>query len=161
MYNILQQGIIMTKRESSFFKAAKTISKLSDHKQKVGCVVINKHRIISSGYNSNTKRHKMQAVIDKERFGCDCDGKIHSETAALLPMIKSNVDLSRASIYVFREHKDGTIAMARPCSGCMKLIKMCGIKNIYYIFMCKCKFFAERFGVPQYSGMLLNDLRMK
>lgn len=33
-------------------------------------------------------------------------------------------------------------------------------KNIYYIFMCKCKMFADRFNVPPYSGMLLNDLRM-
>lgn len=122
----------MTKREIAFFKTAEAISKLSDHKQKIGCVIVNKHRIISSGYNSKTKRHKIQAVIDKERFGCDCDGKIHSETTALLPLIKSKVDLSRASIYVFRAHKDGTIAMARPCSGCMKLIKMYGIKNIYY-----------------------------
>lgn len=34
-------------------------------------------------------------------------------------------------------------------------------KNIYYVFMCKCAMFAERFGVERMSGMLLNDLRMK
>ena len=39
-------------------------------------------------------------------------------------------------------------------------LRYCG-KNIYYIFMCKCKLFANRFGVSKYSGMLLNDLRMK
>lgn len=39
-------------------------------------------------------------------------------------------------------------------------LRYCG-KNIYYIFMCKCEMFAKRFGVPKYSGMLLNDLRMK
>lgn len=39
-------------------------------------------------------------------------------------------------------------------------LRYCG-KNIYYIFMCKCELFANRFGVPKYSGMLLNDLRMK
>ncbi len=33
--------------------------------------------------------------------------------------------------------------------------------NIYYIFMCKCKMFANRFGVPLFSGMLLNDRRAK
>lgn len=33
-------------------------------------------------------------------------------------------------------------------------------KNIYYIFMCKCPLFAKRFGVKQFTGMLLNDLRM-
>lgn len=44
--------------------------------------------------------------------------------------------------------------------GNFETLCFCG-KNIYYIFMCKCKFFANRFGVPQYTGMLLNDLRMK
>lgn len=34
-------------------------------------------------------------------------------------------------------------------------------KNVYYLFLCKCKLFAERFGVPLYSGMLVNDLRIK
>ena len=33
-------------------------------------------------------------------------------------------------------------------------------KNVYYAFMCKCKMFAEKFGVPQYTGMFINDLRI-
>ena len=114
------------------FRAAKAVSGLSNHKQKVGCVVVNKHRIISSGSNSNDKCHKVQAMLDKQSFGCECSGKIHAETSALLPLIKANVDLSRASIFVYREHKDGTIACARPCVRCESLIKQCGIKKIYF-----------------------------
>ncbi len=38
-------------------------------------------------------------------------------------------------------------------------LRHCG-KNIYYIFMCKCNLFADRFNLPKFSGMLLNDLRM-
>ena len=30
-------------------------------------------------------------------------------------------------------------------------------KNIYYIFMCKCALFKERFNVPMFTGMLIND----
>ncbi len=33
-------------------------------------------------------------------------------------------------------------------------------KNVYYAFMCKCKMFADKFGVPQYTGMFINDLRI-
>ncbi len=33
-------------------------------------------------------------------------------------------------------------------------------KNIYYLFLCKCAFFAEQFKVPQFTPMFLNDLRM-
>ncbi len=35
-------------------------------------------------------------------------------------------------------------------------MQSCGL-NVYYIFMCKCMMFADRFGVPQYTGMLIND----
>lgn len=122
----------MTKTEKAMFRAAKAVSEMSDHRAKIGCVVVNKHRIISSGFNSRTKCHKVQAILDKEIFGCDCPGKMHAETTALLPLIRDNVDLNRASIFVYRQHKDGTIACARPCARCERLIKQCGIKKIYF-----------------------------
>lgn len=34
-------------------------------------------------------------------------------------------------------------------------------KNIYYLFLCKCKTFADRFNVEQGTGMMINDRRMK
>lgn len=122
----------MTKTEKAMFRAAKAVSEMSDHRAKIGCVVVNKHRIVSSGFNSHSKCHKVQAMLDKERFGCDCPGKMHAETATLLPLIRDGVDLSRASIFVYRQHKDGTIACARPCARCERLIKQCGIKKIYF-----------------------------
>lgn len=35
----------------------------------------------------------------------------------------------------------------------------CG-KNIYYLFLCKCKLFADRFGVETFTGMFINDLHL-
>ena len=32
----------------------------------------------------------------------------------------------------------------------------CG-RNIFYIFMCKCELFMERFGVPQFSGIICRE----
>lgn len=122
----------LTKSHRSYFKAAKAISELSDYKQKVGCVVVMGHKIISSGHNSKTKCHAVQARLDKERFGSECLGKIHAEVDALLPLFRNKTDLSKASIYVYRQRKDGSLGLARPCGSCMKLIKKLGIKNIYY-----------------------------
>ena len=123
----------MTKTEKSFFKAAKAMSELSDHQQhKHGAVVVDKHRVISSGYNSLTKCNSLQAKIDEKRFGVPCRGCVHAEVSALLPLIKNGVDLRRASIFVYREHKDHSLAMSRPCPGCMGLIKSLGLKKIYY-----------------------------
>ncbi len=39
-------------------------------------------------------------------------------------------------------------------------LRLCGL-NVYYVFMCKCKMFADRFDVPLYTGMLLNDRRTR
>ena len=35
-------------------------------------------------------------------------------------------------------------------------LRGCG-KNIYYIFLCKCDMFANRFGVEKFTGMMIND----
>lgn len=43
--------------------------------------------------------------------------------------------------------------------GNFETMRYCG-KNVYYMFLCKCKMFAERFEVPRFSPMLLNDTRM-
>lgn len=122
----------LSKTKKAYFKAAEAMSLLSDHRTKLGCVVVKNHKIISSGHNSWTKTHPFQAKIDKKFFGCECAGKLHAETDALLPLIKNGIDLTDASIYVIRKMNDGSNGMARPCPRCMSIIKKCGIKNINY-----------------------------
>ena len=36
----------------------------------------------------------------------------------------------------------------------------CGL-NVYYLFLCKCDYFARRLGVPLMTGMLVNEKRMR
>lgn len=123
----------MTKREMSHFKVARAVSELSDHPNyKIGAAVVLKHRVISSGTNSDTKTHPLQKHYNKYRFTADSPHKCHAELLALLPLMKEDVDLSYASIFVYREHKNGKPAMSRPCRSCMQLIKDCGIKRIFY-----------------------------
>lgn len=118
--------------KKAYFKAARNISKLSNHRCKIGCVVVNGHRIISSGHNSATKTHALQTKIDKEYFSCDCAGYLHAETDALISLINSGINLSRATVYVYRSMRNGEMGMARPCPRCMGLIKKLGIKKINY-----------------------------
>ena len=42
--------------------------------------------------------------------------------------------------------------------GNFETLRGCGL-NIYYAFLCKCQFFADRFGVPIYTGMLVREGR--
>lgn len=122
----------LSKKEQSFFNAAKAVSELSDHRVKLGCVIVSKHRIVSSGFNSNSKCHPVQAQLDSQHFGCSCIGKLHAETTALLPLLRQKVDLSKATLYVYRSHRDRSLAMARPCPRCMQLIRKAKISKIRY-----------------------------
>lgn len=122
----------LSKTDKSFFKAAQSMSMLSDHRCRIGCVIVDKHRIISSGHNSDTKCHPIQAQIDTKHFNCFCEGKLHAETSAIIPLLKYGEDYSRAILYTYRESRNGLLANSRPCSRCMKLIKELGITRIKY-----------------------------
>lgn len=125
--------MLPTKKQMSYFKSADAMSEQSNHpRAKLGCVVVNKHRIVSSGCNSITKCSPIQRNMDIKRFGGEHRGVVHAETDCLLPLIKQGYDLSGAEVYVHRRHKNGSLACARPCSGCMSLLTACGVKRVFY-----------------------------
>lgn len=124
-----------SKTQKSYFRIADEVSNLSDHPQThLGCVLVDRHRVISSGYNSYTKCDPLQLKMDLERFGTARQhrGPVHAETACLLPLIKQRADLSRSELYIVRRHKDGSLALSRPCSGCMSLLRASGVRRVYY-----------------------------
>lgn len=124
---------MISKSERSYYNAAKSISKLSDHRCKIGCVVVKNHKIISSGHNSKTKCHARQALTDKSFFNDPhALGPVHAEFDAINYLINQHIDLSGAQVYVYRENYNGELAPSRPCPRCMALIKACGIKKIKY-----------------------------
>lgn len=123
----------LTRRQRSFFESAKAASLLSDYpKFHLGCVVVKKSRIISSGHNSITQYSSIQQKMDFKRFGGEHKGVCHAETAALLPLIRQRADLSSCVVYLYREHSDGTPVVSRPCSGCMSLLRAVGIRRVFF-----------------------------
>lgn len=123
----------LTKSHKTYFKAAKAISELSDFPRvSVGCVVVYKHKIISSGYNSN-KTNPTQKRLNIHRFDVDTPATIHAEVAALLPLInRKDINFNDVSLYVYREYKNGDPALSKPCLSCMALIRQLGIRKLYY-----------------------------
>ena len=80
----------------------------------VGCVIVRDGKVIGQGYH-----HKA--------------GQPHAEIMALQHATRSfKGDLSKCSIFVYSEKKDGTTRLTRPCMGCSKMLKDLGVKNIYY-----------------------------
>lgn len=123
----------MTKKQKSFFEAAKAMSTMSDfNKIHIGCVVTEGNRIISSGFNS-VRSHPVQKILNKERFKADTIHSLHAESMALIPLInKKNINWKKCSIYVYRELKNGQLGMCRPCPSCEKMIRDLGVRHIFY-----------------------------
>jgi deoxycytidylate deaminase len=124
----------ITKSHRAYFKAAKSMSDLSDFPRvKVGCVAVYKHKVISSGCNSYVT-NPLQKRYNKFRFETDATlHSKHAEVDCLLPLInRKDIDFSRVSLYIFRQYKSGELGMARPCDSCFNLIKDLGIRTVYY-----------------------------
>lgn len=121
--------------QKGFFRAADAVASLSDHNQtKLGCVLVDKHRIVSSGHNSSTRCSPLQKQMDTARFGPSDrhKGPVHAETDCLLPLIRQGIDMSGSDIYLSRRHRDGSLALSRPCPGCMSLLRAVGVKRAYF-----------------------------
>lgn len=123
---------VISKSEMSYLNCAKQVSTQSNHKHKIGCVIVDGHRIISSGCNSDTKTLPLQSKIDFQHLNCESTGKVHAETEALIYFIRRHLSLPNATLYTFRQHKDGSYGCAKPCPRCIHLIKSVGIKKIVY-----------------------------
>ena len=129
------QKISPTKKQQSFFRVADAVASLSDHNQaKLGCVLVDKHRIVSSGHNSSTRCSLLQKQMDTSRFGLSDKhkGPVHAETACLLPLIRQGYDMSRSDLYIVRRHRNGSLAISRPCPGCMSLLRASGVRRVFF-----------------------------
>lgn len=123
-------------KDISYFNISKEVSKMSSYrKAHVGCIAVLNHRIISSGTN-NYKSEPIQQELNKIRFIDDnralCIHSAHAEVRCLKPLLSENIRMRNIKLYVYRELKSGIPALARPCASCMKLIRDCGIRYIYY-----------------------------
>ena len=124
----------MNKKDEAYFNVAKEVSKTSDFpRHHIGCAVVYKHRLISSGCNCKVT-HPKQRELNKERFDEDTTHHWkHAELDALLPIMNNkNIEWSKVKLYIYRELKDGSKALSRPCKSCQKLIRELGIKKIWY-----------------------------
>ena len=124
----------LTKSQRTYFKAAKAVSELSDFKQHhIGAVAVYRHKIISSGHNSN-KTNPEQKRLNALRFDEEsAHHTIHAELSCLLPLMRRrDINFDEVSLYIYREHKNGELAIAKPCVSCMALIRSLGIRSLYY-----------------------------
>ena len=69
----------------------------------------------------------------------------------------AGTDLTRISKEAHTAITEADLIIAKG-QGNYETLRGCGL-NVYYAFLCKCGFFASRFGVPVYTGMLVKEKR--
>ena len=108
----------------NYFRIAREQSLMSRFRCKVGaCLVSGKS--VFKGYNKR-KTHTRFANPNLH-----IKTSLHAELSCIINA-GDKVNLRGSSIYVYRETSDGSPAMSKPCSHCMKFLKEEGISNIYY-----------------------------
>ena len=122
-----------------FFDVACAVSKLSDRKeQKIGCAIFYRKKLIAVGSNTNQESYLQKKYnIYRKKFnpntGKNC---AHAEMAALDRFLKltfhKEIDHSKAEVFVYRQHSNGTPAIAKPCPACEAALRDYGIKHVYY-----------------------------
>jgi deoxycytidylate deaminase len=111
----------LSKRDLKFFEIAKRVSKKSNHhRHKLGCVLVKKRELIGFGYNQMRTHPKAYTKYKT----------IHAEFHSILGLLPD--ELYNAIAYVYRETRDGVLAMAKPCQCCEKMFRDLNIKRVYY-----------------------------
>lgn len=107
------------KKHNKFFELAKKQSEKSDHpKHQMGCVIVNKSKVLGFGYNT----------LKTDPNSPDPWKTTHAEFAAY----KNSNDIEGATVYVFRQQRNGRWANAKPCPSCLEFLSKTGIKRVYY-----------------------------
>ena len=125
----------ITSSDLRYFRLAKNASENSDFKQHhIGAVAVLNHHVLDTSWNTN-RTSPLQMYYNKYR-GLDFNGVVHKCHAEieLINKLKRfhNIDFSKVDVFLYREWKDGELALSRPCNSCYKAFYDVGIKHLYY-----------------------------
>lgn len=120
------------------FKVAKGARNASDWKgPKLGASIIYKNKVLAMGWNKH-KETTLQKKFNKYRHfdanvykNCE-HAEIHAIRNLLHDYKVSEMDMSKVSIFIYREWKNGMPALAKPCPACEMAIRNLGIKHVFY-----------------------------
>ncbi len=104
-----------------YFALARTISKKSKSFPKLGCVIVQKNKVVSLGFNNREKTHPKCKTREN---------KIHAELHALIGVAAES--LKGSHVYVYREYASGELAMSKPCEYCHAALVEAGVKKVFF-----------------------------
>ena len=121
-----------------FFDEARKESRLADYdKVHIGACAVYKDKFIIARAHNTYKTNPTQYFYN--RFRMEEKGDIlskpargHAETQLYRKIRYLDIDFKDVTVYIYREWKNGTRALARPCEGCEKLLRDLGVKIVCY-----------------------------
>lgn len=117
-------------------ECAKAATYSGPSKVKLGCIAVYHGTILAKGCNSD-KTHTTQAKYNYLRYdasllGKYCPSKAHAEISVLQKIKYLDIDFSKVTLFIYREFKDGTPAIAKPCASCTAAARELGIRTLVY-----------------------------
>lgn len=109
--------------DKGFFKLARNVSRYSNHRYKIGAVLVKK-KPIAVGYNLRKTHPRFTNLNKTYSIG------IHAEMSTIIHC--NYADVRGSIMYIYRENLKGEPAIARPCKHCLNLLRKCGVRKIYY-----------------------------
>lgn len=137
-YNKFNKG--GDKVNERFFQFAREASLKSDYTRRgsaprIGVVAVYKGSIVAEAWNTD-KTSPLQARYNEYRYyNPTLPEKSHAETVLVQRLrwkFGDSLDWSRVQIYLYRELKNGKLAMARPCRSCFHLLRDLGVRKVFY-----------------------------
>lgn len=107
--------------KQKFFELARKVSLNSSSEPRLGCVIVQKNKIISVGFNNMKKTHPKSPHPFQT---------LHAEVHALIGC--SYEDTKGAIVYLYREKKSGLLGLSKPCPSCELALRIAGIKKVYF-----------------------------
>lgn len=122
-----------------FFEEAKKESHLSDYDgAHLGAVAVYKDKFILARAHNSSKTNTTQFFYNRYRINNKKDilskpARSHAEINLYRKIRFLDIPAKDIVIYIYRELKDGKMAIAKPCIACEKcLVNKLGIKTICY-----------------------------
>jgi len=92
---------------------------------RMGAILVRGKKIVSSGYNRFTGETDKIA----RKYNIENLWSLHAEMDAI---IHCQGNYKELTVFVSGTKKNGRPMYCRPCNKCLKIIRACGIKNVYY-----------------------------
>lgn len=117
-----------------FFRMAKKAMQNSTFsgRAKIGCAIIYRGNVLAFGSNTDKTTPTQRKYNDWRFVDCGTPAKTHAEIAALRKIRWLDIKFNEVEVYIYREDKDGNLALAMPCPSCVAYMKTLGIYKVCY-----------------------------